>query len=95
MILLMVVTIPYLPLVLGHLVGGVTVSAWDIAQPLVYLMLIPLAIALLVRARYDEAAALAPHLNHISTVALALVLVLGLVIGLPELIDVVERWNHE
>jgi predicted Na+-dependent transporter len=86
MILLMVVTIPYVPLVLGQLVGGVTVSAWDIAQPLVYLMLIPLALALLVRARYDEAAALAPHLNQISTVALALVLVLGLVIGLPELI---------
>lgn len=64
MVLLMVVTIVYIPLVLVPLVEGVDVSAWDIAQPLVYFMLIPLGIALLVRARYEESAKLAPHLNR-------------------------------
>lgn len=87
MVLLMVVTIAYIPLVLVPLVEGVEVSAWDIAQPLVYLMLIPLGLALLVRGRYEESAKLAPHLNQISTISLALALVIALVIGLPELID--------
>jgi predicted Na+-dependent transporter len=87
MVLLMVVTIVYIPLVLVPLVEGVEVSAWDIAQPLVYFMLIPLAVALLVRARYDDSKALAPHLNQISTVALALGVVLAVAIGLPNLID--------
>ncbi len=87
MVLLMVVTVAYIPLVLVPLVNGIEVSAWDIAQPLVLGMLLPLALALLVRARHDEAKHLAPHLNQISTVAVALALVLGLVLGLPQLID--------
>lgn len=87
MVLLMVVTVAYIPLVLVPLVGGVEVSAWDIAQPLVFGMLLPLAIALLVRARYEESAKLAPHLNQISTVSLAIALVIALVLGLPSLID--------
>lgn len=87
MVLLMVVTVVYIPLVLSALVHGVDVSAWDIAKPLLLGMLLPLAIALLVRARYDEAKKLAPALNQISTVTVAIALVLGLVLGLPQLID--------
>lgn len=86
MVLLMVVTVGYIPLVLVPL-AGVDVSAWDIARPLVLGMLLPLAIALAVRARYDEARKLAPALNQVSTVTVAIALVLGLVIGLPQLID--------
>lgn len=87
MVLLMVVTVAYIPLVLVPLVDGVEVAAWDIARPLLLGMLLPLAIALLVRARYEESAKLAPHLNQISTVALAITLVIALVLGLPQLID--------
>ncbi|GEK20815.1 bile acid:sodium symporter family protein [Cellulomonas xylanilytica] len=87
MILLMVVTIPYVPLVLGWLAPGLEVGAWDIAKPLVFLMLLPLAVALAVRARYDEAKALAAPLNTVGTVALALGLVLAVGLGLPELVD--------
>lgn len=87
MVLLMVVTVAYIPLVLVPLVDGISVSAWDIAKPLLLGMLLPLAIALVVRARYEESAKLAPHLNQISTVSLAIALVISLVIGLPQLID--------
>lgn len=87
MVLLMVVTVAYIPLVLVPLVEGVEVSAWDIARPLVFGMLLPLAIALLIRARYEESAKLAPHLNQISTVSLAIALVIALILGLPSLID--------
>jgi BASS family bile acid:Na+ symporter len=56
MVLLMVVTIIYLPLVLPFLLSGVEVNPWDIAQSLIFMMLIPLAIGLFVKTRYEEAA---------------------------------------
>lgn len=87
MVLLMVVTVAYIPLVLVPLVQGVEVSAWDIARPLVFGMLLPLLIALGVRGRYDAAARLAAPLNQVATTALALGVVLILVVQLPTLVD--------
>jgi predicted Na+-dependent transporter len=87
MVLLMVVTVVYIPLVLVPLVQGVDVSAWDIARPLVFGMLLPLLVALAVRSRYDAAARLAAPLNQVATTALALGVVLILVVQLPNLID--------
>src|SRR5437588_1139370 len=43
MVLLMVVTVGYLPIVLPLLLPGVTVDPWQIARSLVLLMLLPLA----------------------------------------------------
>ncbi|MCB1247437.1 MAG: bile acid:sodium symporter family protein [Acidimicrobiia bacterium] len=87
MVLLMVVTVGYIPLVLVRLVDGVDVSAWDIAKPLVVGMLLPLTLALAVRARYTDAAKLAPTLNTVSTATLAIALIIGIGIGLPSLWD--------
>ena len=47
MLLLMVVTIFYLPLVLPFLLKGAEVSSWEIAKSLIIMMLSPLIIALL------------------------------------------------
>lgn len=87
MVLLMVVTVGYVPLVLPLLVDGVTVSAWDIARPLLLLMLLPLAVALVVRVRYPDAAKLAPALNLVSTTALALGIGAAVLVGLPQIWD--------
>lgn len=57
MVLLMVVTIGYAPLVVPLAVEGASVDAWDIAQSLIVLMLIPLGIGLGIRARYADLAA--------------------------------------
>jgi BASS family bile acid:Na+ symporter len=46
MVLLMVVTVGYLPIVLPLLLPGVTVDPWPIARFLVLLMLLPLAAGL-------------------------------------------------
>lgn len=46
MVLLMVVTVIYLPIVLPLLLTGVEVNPWDIAQSLIVTMLIPLEIRL-------------------------------------------------
>ena len=56
MLLLMIVTIFYLPLVLPYLLEGASVSSWDIAKSLIMLMLIPLVIALSIRAYHEKIA---------------------------------------
>jgi BASS family bile acid:Na+ symporter len=87
MTLLMVVTVAFIPLVLGQLIDSVEVSAWAIAKPLLAGMLLPLGLALVVRARYDEAKNVAPTLNQVSTMALMLGGVIALVLVLPTMID--------
>jgi BASS family bile acid:Na+ symporter len=52
MVLLMVVTIGYAPLVVPLVVPGATVDPLEIAQSLVLFMLVPLGLGLLVRSRY-------------------------------------------
>jgi len=76
MVLLMVVTVGYLPVVLPLLLPGVAVNPMEIAKSLVLLMLLPLAIALGVKAKLPSVAArLKPGLGKVSTVSLILVIV--------------------
>ena len=91
MVLLMVVTIIYLPLVLPLLLGGgVEVNPWDIAQSLIVMILIPLGIGLCVNARYEETAAkVQPTLGQASNIALLVLTVLGLVLNFRAMIDLV------
>lgn len=90
MVLLMVVTIIYLPIVLPLLLGGVEVSPWDIAQSLIVMMLIPLAIGLFINARYEEAAAkIQPTFGMASNIALLVLTVAGLVLNFKEMIGLV------
>jgi BASS family bile acid:Na+ symporter len=77
MVLLMVVTVAYLPIVLPLLLPGVTVQPWDIARSLLLLMLLPLIIGLALKARYgDLAARVKPVLDWISNVSLILLIAL-------------------
>ena len=72
MVLLMVVTIAYLPIVLPFVLTGVQVNPWEIARSLILLMLIPLAIALFIRARYaDVAKGLIPTMSMAANLSLA------------------------
>ncbi|HKE36278.1 MAG TPA: bile acid:sodium symporter [Candidatus Baltobacteraceae bacterium] len=77
MVLLMVVTVGFLPIVLPMLLHGVTVDPLKIARSLVLLMLVPLAAALVLKARRAEIAArVKPVLDGISNISLILLLVL-------------------
>jgi BASS family bile acid:Na+ symporter len=77
MVLLMVVTVGFLPIVLPLLLPGITVDAWEIARSLLLLMLLPLAIGLALKARYEELAArVKPVLDWISNVSLILLICL-------------------
>ncbi len=82
MVLLMVVTIAYLPIVLPLLLPGVEVDPWAIAQSLVVLMLVPLAIGLLIRANAAETAAeYQPVFTKASSLAIVVLMVAGLVLS--------------
>jgi BASS family bile acid:Na+ symporter len=77
MVLLMVGTVAYLPIVLPLLLPGITVNAWEIARSLLLLMLLPLALGLALKARYGELAArVKPVLDWISNVSLILLVCL-------------------
>ncbi len=77
MVLLMVITVGYLPLVLPMLLPGVSVDPMQIARSLVMLMLIPLAVGLIAKARYEGVAArLKPVLGQVSNVSLILLMLL-------------------
>lgn len=77
MVVLMVITVGYMPVMLPVLLEGVSVDSGKIAQSLVVLMLIPLALGLLVRAQLESIAArVAPAVAAISTISMILVVVL-------------------
>jgi BASS family bile acid:Na+ symporter len=77
MVLLMVVTVVYLPIVLPLLFPGLTVDAWPIARFLVLLMLLPLAAGLGLNAFYNGLAArVKPILDRISNVSVILLVLL-------------------
>ena len=77
MVLLMVVTVGYLPLVLPSLLAGVTVNPAQIARSLLLLMLFPLAGALAVKAYFaDVAARTKPLLDRLSNLGLIVLVLL-------------------
>jgi BASS family bile acid:Na+ symporter len=89
MVLLMVVTVAYLPMVLPLLLPGITVDAWEIARSLLLLMLLPLAIGLALKAHYGELAARAkPVLDWISNVSLILLVCLITAANIDKVVQV-------
>mgnify|MGYP001821020855 CR=1 FL=1 len=87
MVLLVVATIIVLPIALPLLLTGISVTFWDIAAGLVYLILIPLAISLFVRARWPEAAASAlPSFTQASNLSLLILLVLMVVLNFNDVL---------
>ncbi|MCA9952245.1 MAG: bile acid:sodium symporter [Anaerolineales bacterium] len=87
MTLLMIVTVIYLPIMLPILLPGASVSPWDIAQSLIVMMLLPLGIGLLIKARYPETAGiLQPTMSQISSMAIVLMLVGVLVLQFSTII---------
>jgi BASS family bile acid:Na+ symporter len=90
MVLLMVVTVAYVPIVLPLLLPGVQVNPLDIASSLVILMLVPLAAGLVVKARYTETAdSVQPVVNQTSSTALILLVVLMLVLNFQTVVSVI------
>jgi BASS family bile acid:Na+ symporter len=90
MVLLMVVTVIYIPVVLPLVLSGVEVSAWDIASSLITMMLLPLGIGLFMKARWpDTANGLQPYMSQASSVAILFMLVGGIILSWSNIVDLI------
>jgi ACR3 family arsenite transporter len=89
-ILLTVLTIFYMPLILPFLVPGTSIGIWDIAEPLLLQMFVPLVIGLLLRHFNEQLAAKALRpANVIVNLSLLVFLVLALVLHHEALLAIV------
>jgi BASS family bile acid:Na+ symporter len=89
MVLLMVITVAYLPIVLPLLLPGVTVDPWQIAQSLVLLMLLPLAVGLFAKARFEHVAVQwRPILARISSLSLIALIALLVAANIKSVLQV-------
>ncbi len=89
MVLLMILTVAYMPLVLPLLLEGVSVDAAKIARSLLLLMLLPLGIGLAANARWEAAAArIKPVLDRVSSVSLVLLIALLTVTNFDKMLSV-------
>jgi BASS family bile acid:Na+ symporter len=76
MVLLMVVTVVYVPLMLPVFLSGVSINPWDIAKSLIFVMLLPLAVGLFMKARWSATAdELQPLMSQASSISILLLLV--------------------
>lgn len=88
MVLLMVLTVAYMPLVLPLLLEGVSVDPMKIARSLFLLMLLPLSGGLIAKARFGSIAEkLRVPLNRASSLSLALLIVLLLLTNIQNVIS--------
>lgn len=77
MVLLMIGSLVYLPLVLPRLLPGVSVDSWRIARSLLVTMILPLCVGLCVKARRESLAVrLQPLMSRLSNICLLSALVL-------------------
>jgi BASS family bile acid:Na+ symporter len=88
MVLLMVTTVAYMPLVLPMLLPGVSVDPAEIARSLVLLMLLPLTGALAIHAKLPAVAARAkPLFDRLSSLGLILVVALLVVVNFDNVLS--------
>ena len=90
MVLLMVITVVYMPLVLPLFLSDVTIDAWEIAKSLIFVMLVPLGIGLFVKARYqDTADELQPQMSQASSLAIIVMLVGAIVLQWDSIVSLI------
>ena len=90
MVLLMVVTVAYMPLVLPLFLSGVEINAWDIAKSLIIMMLLPLGIGLFLKSRWEDTAQeLQGLMSHASSLAILLLLVGAIILQWSAIVSLI------
>jgi BASS family bile acid:Na+ symporter len=92
-IVLQVVNIAASPLWAERIVSGATVSGWSIVEDLLLLVLAPLVVGQVLRARHPEhAAGWQGGLERISNMALLVAIAVGLAVNWSLLVDALGSW---
>jgi bile acid:Na+ symporter, BASS family len=93
MLLASVVTVVYMPLTVPFMVQGLSASAWTIAKPLLFLLLVPLAIGLVIQHRSGPLAArIHPPVKKVTGLDTVLMLILCLVVYGKEFLGAVGSY---
>jgi len=89
MVLLMIITVGYLPIALPLLLPEVTVNPAKIAQSLIVLMLLPLGVGLFVKACHGRLSArVKPFLDRLSSISLVLLILLISIVNFDKVLQV-------
>ncbi len=89
MVLLMITTVGYLPIVLPLLLPEVTVNPAKIAQSLIVLMLFPLGVGLFVKSYLERLSELVkPFLDRLSSISLVLLILLISIVNFDKVLQV-------
>jgi BASS family bile acid:Na+ symporter len=90
MVMLMVVTVIYMPIVLPLFLSGVEINAWDIARSLIVLMLFPLGIGLFMKSRWPATAKeLQGLMSQASSFAIVLLLVGAIILQWSAIVSLI------
>ena len=90
-VLLMAVTVGFLPIALPLMLpgAGVTVDPWNLARSLIPVMMLPLAAGLLLKSRFGELASrVKPMLDWISNISLILAVLLLTAVNIDKVIQI-------
>jgi BASS family bile acid:Na+ symporter len=92
-VVLQLVNIVSVPIWAGQVVSGASLSAWDILKSLLLLVLIPLIIGLVAKARYpDHAAEWTGGLVKIANLALVVAIAAGISVNWQTIVDLLGSW---
>ena len=93
MVLLMVATVVYAPIVVPLVVEGAEVDTWEIASSLIVLMLIPLGLGLFAKARYQAFAdGIVAQTGQIANVGLLVGIVAALLVSWRDILGAIGSW---
>ena len=93
MVLLMVATVIYAPIVVPLAVEGAEIDPWDIASSLIVMMLIPLGIGLFVKARYEELAdSIVGNIGQLANMGLLIGMSAALLVSWQDVLGAVGTW---
>jgi BASS family bile acid:Na+ symporter len=92
-VVLQLVNIVSVPIWAGQVVSGASLSAWEILKSLLELVLIPLVVGLIARARYaDHAGEWTAGLTKIANLALVVALAAGIGVNWQTIVDLLGSW---
>jgi predicted Na+-dependent transporter len=92
-VVLQLVDIVAVPLWAGHIISGASISGWDIVKDLLLLVLAPLAVGLVLHARYtDDVKDWQPGIVRASNLALVIALTTGIAANWKTIVTMFGSW---
>jgi BASS family bile acid:Na+ symporter len=88
LVLQVLVSIAYMPLVVPLLAPEAEVNTWAIARPLILTLLLPFGVGLVLKATAPTSARALPYLGMLTTIALVVLVVLTFLLNLPTMLGV-------